>query len=117
MSQITPALKAVKQGARDSTAQEWDVRDDFDGGQVLEDQAGAGAVLTFTFSSPVNLVVMESSGAALVARADPFGGTPDTDTGIPLRHETPTYAPVITSSVKVFAPIGTTISVYGYRRG
>lgn len=93
------------------------VRDDYQTGEVLPDQTGAGGVLTFTFASAVHLVVVDANGAAAdVARADPFGGTPDAATGIPCRDETPTFMPVTTSAVEVFAPAGMTVSCYGYRR-
>lgn len=93
------------------------VRDDYGGGEVLADQVGTGAVLTFTFSAPVQLVVVDASGAAAdVARADPFGGEPAATLGIPCRNETPVYLPVGTSAVKVFAPAGMIVSCYGMRR-
>lgn len=92
------------------------VQDKFSTGQILADQAGAGAVLTFTFSSPVNLVWVTDSGAVTtnVSRADPFGGTPSATLGIPVLNAAPTPLTVTTSSVKVYAPAGTTISVHGY---
>jgi len=92
------------------------VSDDYMTGECLADQVGAGAVLTFTFASPVHLVVVESSGDTLTARADPFGGTPTAALGVPCHHEAPVYLPVMTSTVQVFAPAGTTISVEGFRR-
>lgn len=92
------------------------VSDDFDDGQALAEQTGAGAVLTFTFASSVNLVVVESAGDGFVSRADPFGGTPTADLGVPCRHEVPTYLPVTTSEVKVYAPAGTSVNVWGFRR-
>lgn len=90
--------------------------DTFSGGQVLADQTGAGAVLTFTFSAPVQLVwVLDTSGVtAAISRADPFGGVPTATTGIPVLNGTPTPLTVATSSVKVYAPTGTNITVYGY---
>lgn len=93
------------------------VKDEFTGGQVLADQTGAGAVLTFTFASPVQLAVVYGDGLATdVARADPFGGTPSATLGIPCGDEVPTFLPVTTSAVKVFAPAGMVVSVCGYRR-
>lgn len=92
-------------------------KDDYQSGEVLADQTGAGAVLTFTFSSAVQLVVVDANGATTdIARADPFGGTPAATTGIPCRDEVPTYMPVTTTSIKIFAPSGMAVSVYGYRR-
>lgn len=92
------------------------VRDDYQTGEILADQSGAGAVLTFTFASAVQLVVLESVGANLTSRANPFGGTPTASLGVPLRDSTPTYLPVETSTVRVFAPSGTTVHCYGLRR-
>lgn len=93
------------------------VRDDYSGGEVLADQTGAGAVLTFTFSAAVQLVVVHGDGAdGEFARADPFGGDPSAVLGIPCGDEIPTFLPVTTSSVKVFAPVGMVVSVWGYRR-
>lgn len=92
------------------------VKDDYFGGQVLAQETGADAVITFTFSSAVQLVVVEMYGDGLVARADPFGGTPAEGFGIPCRHEVPTYLPVTSSSVKVWAPATSLVNVWGYRR-
>jgi len=92
------------------------VADDFQAGEVLADQTGAGAVLTFTFAAAVQLVVIHARGAGLVARADPFGGTPSASVGIVCGEDSPTYVPVVTSQVKAFAPAGCTVSVYGMRR-
>lgn len=90
------------------------VADDYTGGQTLPDQAGSGAVLTFTFTTPVQMVVVEARGGTV--RADPFGGTPSGSLGVVCFDGTPTYVPVTTGAVKVFAPGGTTVSVYGLRR-
>lgn len=93
------------------------VHDDYQSGECLADQTGAGAVLTFTFTSPVQLVVVDANGAATdVARADPFGGTPTASLGVPCRDEAGAYMPVSTSVVRVFAPVGMIVSVVGYRR-
>lgn len=92
------------------------VRDDYTGGEVLAQQAGAGAVLTFTFASEVQLAVVESSGALLVSRADPFGGIPAAALGIPCRDEVPVYLPVAVTVVRVFAPVGANVNVWGFRR-
>lgn len=91
-------------------------QDDYNAGQCLADQSGSGGVLTFNFSTPVNLVVVLSNGTDLIARADPFGGTPAATQGFVCGDDIPVYLPVTTSSVKVFAPAGTTISVAGFRR-
>ena len=54
-------LRTYERSVGGFTVQEQCVADDFGGGEVLADQAGAGAVLTFSFSAPVQLVWVESS--------------------------------------------------------
>lgn len=88
--------------------------DDFSGGEYFADQAGADAVVTFTFSSQVQLVVVEANGNT-EARLDPFGGTPGATTGIPCRDEVIMWIPVKATSVKAYIPIGTTLHVWGFR--
>jgi hypothetical protein len=93
------------------------VHDDYQSGEILDDQTGASGVLTFTFASAVHLVVVDANGAATdIARADPFGGTPTGTRGIPCRDEVPTFMPVIATVVKVWAPTNMVVSCYGYRR-
>lgn len=94
------------------------VKDDYAAGEILADQVGSAGVLTFTFSSPVHLVWVTDIGAgtANISRADPYGGTPTATSGIPVLNGSPTPLMQTTSSVKVWAPVGSTISVYGCRR-
>lgn len=89
------------------------VRESFVGGQALPDQSGAGGVLTFTFSSPVDLFWVRSVGG--VSRADPFGGTPSVSAGVYCGADEPTPLSVTTTTVRVFAPAGATVSVWGFR--
>jgi len=89
--------------------------DAFSGGETLADQTGTGAVLTFTFSSAVNLVVVEAKGTSQTARADPFGGTPTASQGVICDDAVPTFLPVTATIVKVFAPSGMVVGVWGYR--
>lgn len=91
------------------------VGDIYPNGEVLADQVGAGAVLTFTFSNPMNLIWVLSSGTTLVSRCDPFGGIPDASLGIYCEDGIPVPVTVTATTIKVFAPIGTTVRVYGYR--
>jgi hypothetical protein len=91
-------------------------KEEFTGGQVLAQQSGAGTVLTFTFASAVQLVVVDSSGDGLVSRIDPFGGTPSESLGIPCRHEVPVYLPITATVVKVYAPAGAAVNCWGMRR-
>lgn len=92
------------------------VHDDYQAGEVLADQTGNDTVRTFTFAVAVDLVVIESAGANLVSRADPFGGTPAVSTGIRCNDGAPVYVPVETTVVKVYVPSGATCTVYGLRR-
>jgi len=92
------------------------VADDYQAGEVLADQTGAGAVLTFTFAAARNLVLVQAVGAGQVARADPFGGTPSATQGIRCDDATPTYLPVTATVVKVHAPAGMVVSVAGFSR-
>lgn len=95
------------------------VYDRYSSSEILVDQAGAAGVLTFTFSSPVDLIWIVDVGAATtnISRADPFGGTPAASTGIPVLNQTPTPIAVApaTATVKVYAPVGSTIAMYGQR--
>lgn len=88
----------------------------FNDGEVLAEQSGANAVVSFIFSAPVHLVVIESFGDGLVSRADPYGGIPTSSLGIPCRHEVPLYLPIITTTVDVYIPSGASVNVWGFRR-
>lgn len=92
------------------------VADDYSDGEVLATQVGADAVITFNFSSPVNLVTVESDGYGLISRANPFGGVPSSTAGIPCRHQIPQIMKVTTDVVRVFAPTTANITVWGFRR-
>ncbi len=94
------------------------VHDDYATGEVLPDQIGAGAVLTFTFSAAVQLVLVHaySATATDLARVDPFGGTPSASAGIRALNDVPTFIPVTATVVKVYAPTGMEVSVSGFRR-
>ena len=93
------------------------VKDDYQTGECLADQAGSNGVLTFTFASARNLVVVEALGSGTqVARCDPFGGTPTVSLGMHCDDGVPTYIPVTTTVVKVFAPSGMSVSVTGFSR-
>ncbi|HUR18906.1 MAG TPA: hypothetical protein VMZ51_08235 [Acidimicrobiales bacterium] len=93
------------------------VKDDYQSGEVLADQTGAGAVLTFTFASPVQLLLITATGSGTqVARCDPFGGTPAATTGIRCDDGVPAYLPITATVVKVFAPASMAVAVSGFRR-
>jgi hypothetical protein len=67
----------------------------------------------------VNQVWINADGGAAstaVCRADPFGGTPTASSGIPVYNQAATPLLVNTSAVRVFAPSGQTVTVWGYSR-
>lgn len=82
-------------------------------GEALSDQSGADAVLTFTFSDFVDSVLVLSQGGD--SRADPFGGAPTAARGRPCLDGVPTQVEIRTLVVRVYAPTGSTISVWGLR--
>lgn len=90
--------------------------------EVLADQAGAGAVLTFTFAATVVLVLVESSSGTplvpggIVSRITFAAQIPSTVLGVRCVDEK-TYLPCPPSTVvKVFAPVGATVNMIGWRR-
>lgn len=85
----------------------------YSSGQWLPDQPGADGVLTFAFSSPVDLAWVTCTGGS--GRADPFGGVPTSTGGIICLAGVPTPLSVTTSTVKVYAGGGTTVRVHGFR--
>lgn len=92
---------------------------EYTNGTPLPDQNGAGGVLTFTFPSPVDLVWVTdiSTSTTAITRVDPYGGTPSSSQGAVVLNQIPTPIQVLppASSIKVFAPTGTIISVRGDR--
>lgn len=101
-------------GAAYSGANPLPVRDQFISGEILADQAGAGAVLTFTFSSAVQFVSVRCDGGD--ARVDPYGGTPSATLGIVCDDGVALQRPVpSTTAIKVYAPAASTVSVDGAR--
>ncbi len=84
----------------------------FNSGATLPDQSGAGGVLTFTFASAMDLIWIRSVGG--VSRADPFGGTPTSTQGVYCADSEPQPITVTATTIKVYAPSGATVSVWGY---
>ncbi len=90
-----------------------DTRDSYTGGESLPDQAGAGAVLLFTFAARVDLVWVRVDGGT--GRADPFGGVPSSSAGVVCDDGVPQPLTVACVSLRVWAPAGATVAVWGYR--
>jgi len=92
---------------------------DYTSGQVLADQNGAGSVLTFTFATPVDMIWVTDIGSTTtnISRVDPYGGTPTANQGAVVFNATPTPIQVLPASttIQVYAPVGSVISVYGQR--
>lgn len=96
----------------------WPTADSYSTGEALASQSGAGAVLTFTFSSPMDLIWVMSidlTDSDQISWMNPFGGTPSNGAGIPCLDRAQQPVTLTTSSVKVWAPTGTTVAVWGYR--
>lgn len=96
--------------------------DDYTSVEYLADQVSSGSVLTFSFANgPVQKVWVEiqasSADDADTGRVRVDGGTPTFTVGTLLHagQVQPISSPP-TSTVKVLAPAGKTVSVYGYRR-
>lgn len=89
------------------------VRDTFTGMEALAQQAGASAVLTFTFTSEVDLIWVRSdgSGSSMATTTQ----TPTSTLGAVCEDGVPTPLTVRTSTVQVWAPSGVTVSVWGFR--
>lgn len=92
--------------------------DDYSQTEYLEDQPSAGSVLTFTFSGEVQQVWVELQSASdtATARVRIDGIDPTSTIGTRIQANTPQPITGNTTEVRVLAPSGTTIGVYGYRR-
>lgn len=96
--------------------------DDYSEVEYLSDQASIGGVLTFTFlSGPVQKVWVEihatgpDDEATGRVRVDGIDPTATVGTLLHVGQAQPISSPP-TTTVKVLAPSGRTVSVYGYRR-
>lgn len=90
---------------------------DFTVSEYLAEQTSAGAVLTFTFSAPMQQVWVEMNGADTdEGRARIDGLDPTPTIGTILRDEGAVPITATTSTVKVLAPTGARVNVWGYRR-
>jgi hypothetical protein len=91
----------------------WISNDNFSSFEALADQPGAGGVLTFTFSAAVDLIWVQSNGAT--SRAVIGAQTPSATLGAFCADGTPLPIPIHATTVKVFSPVGATVSVWGER--
>lgn len=93
------------------------VKDDFQNCEVLADQAGAAAVLTFTFTQAVQKYEVAAAGTGIL-RVHPTGGVPSATSGTPVLVAAQPYQfHVTTTVVKVFAPAtATAVTLVGYYR-
>lgn len=81
--------------------------------EVLTDQAGADAVLTFTFAASSQPWVYVDTGDPV--RVTGNDQTPTASFGIPVASGSPFPIPVLAATLKVYAATGQTVSVYGTR--
>lgn len=89
--------------------------------EYLPDQTGAGTVLNFAFTGNIHCAFVYAAGnVGLRARVRVDGGNPTANMGLVVDtgivSVVPFYVPSGTA-LKVFAPIGTVISVWGGRYG
>jgi hypothetical protein len=91
----------------------WTTNDNFTAFEALADQAGSNGVLTFTFSSAVDLIWVQSNGGT--SRAVVGSQTPSATLGAYCADGTPLPIPIHATVVKVYAPNGATVSVWGER--
>jgi hypothetical protein len=92
------------------------ISNDFSGGEILADQTGADNVLIFSFSGPVQKIVITSVGEDLICKANPFGAVPSATSGIPCFHQIPVEISIITNVVRVYAPSSAIVTVWGLTR-
>lgn len=88
-----------------------EVTDYFNDCEVLEDQAGAGDVLTFTFTSTPKMIWILSRGG--VSRATTTQ-TPTSTFGVYCDDGVPQPFSVESQTVQLYAPSGATVTVWGF---
>lgn len=92
------------------------VSDDYALGEILDDQVGSGGVLVFNFTEPVVSFWVAVLGVSGTAKVDHYGTIPTANRGIPIEAGGVLPIPEPTSVVRVFAPVGLTVTVWGQRR-
>lgn len=86
--------------------------DAYQAGEVLADQTGANAVLTFTFAAPRYQIWVLSRGGN--ARVDPFGGVPSAILGIPCQDGVAMPVQLRATTIRVWAPTGAAVNAWGF---
>jgi hypothetical protein len=103
-------------GHGSSSADQTFVRDDYDLGELLDDQAGSNGVATFTFSSQVTSFWVAVMGTSGIVKIDHYGGDPSSTRGIPVQAGGVLPIPEPATAVKVYIPTGLTVTVWGQLR-
>lgn len=86
--------------------------DYYNASEYLADQSGNGTVLDFTFTSAVQVIYVRAIGG--IARVG-VGATPSASAGAYVGADETFAIPRNASSIKVYAPTGTNVAVWGYR--
>jgi hypothetical protein len=92
------------------------VRDDYELGELLNDQTGSNAVSTFTFSSQVTSFWVAVVGEEGVVKIDHYGGTPSPTRGIPVEAGGVLPIPEPATVVKIYIPSGLIVTMWGQLR-
>ncbi len=92
--------------------------DDYASSEYLPEQTSSGAVLTFNFTKTVHQLWVEMSAqdSSAVGRIRADGEAPTSTQGIPARDKIPVPITVTAQTVKVLAPEGAAVNVWGFRR-
>lgn len=93
------------------------VRDTYAECESLADQTAGLIAMEFSFSAPVQLLYVRGKTAEGLSecRVQTSGGLPAANVGIPCDDGVATAIPVETQLVKVYAPEGMQVSVWGFR--
>jgi hypothetical protein len=92
------------------------VRDDYELGELLDDQTGSNEVNTFTFSSQVTSFWVAVVGEEGVVKIDHYGGTPSPTRGIPVEAGGVLPIPEPATVIKIYVPTGLTVTMWGQLR-
>lgn len=90
------------------------VRDVFQGREILPDQSGTDGVLTFSFSQPVQTYWVGVVGDEQKCKVVDGELTPSPSFGIPVEAGGSLPVSSVTDTVKVYAPSGCVVTVWGF---